>query len=367
MEKIIITPNEVRALGNIVSPKSKNDFIGSKIVQSTATVQGIPSTIYTSTFLPVSQLSVTGEHYVKSDKPLTLEITVTDNNNTPVRSGRVYCTVNNKEYSHSLNSDGTCELKIPSQPDGLHTLKIYYPGTNSLGGSFRNFTVVWGDELVLDLFGTSKLVQPDSYSELFGTLSSGDVGVPGVRVEFFENYVINRINAFASKDLMQTGEDIDISAKVADIDGSGVADQLVDFYEEFDINFNLSASPSLIQTSGYSEVTAQLSDADGSPIRNQEVKFYEVYASRFLRGHVSSDIVQPNGVVEVYGVLSDRDGSRIPDKKIKFYEEFDYSDLHVMSTSQVLQTESTIDLSARLRDDDGSLIRDEKVDFYVIE
>ena len=279
MEKIVITPKEVRALGNIVSPKSKNDFLGSKISQGTATVQGIPSTVYTSTYLPVSRLTVTGEHFLQSDKKLILHVTVRDNNNKPIRSGKVYCVTDTKTYSATIQSNGTCELTIKGLIDGLHTLKIYYPGTSSIGGSFRDFTVVVGEDLVLELFCTNGLVQPGEYSELFGILTSMDIGVPGVRVDFYEEFILSFIKLFSSTSLFQIGDTVDITARVSDSDGSGIPEQLVQFYEEFNVNFDVYSTPEVIQTGEYSEVLARLFDSDGSPIINQQVKFYEAYTT----------------------------------------------------------------------------------------
>lgn len=364
MEKIVITPKEVRALGNIVSPKSKNDFLGSKISQGTATVQGIPSTVYTCSYLPVSKLTVTGKHYLKSDNTLKLNITVTDNHNTPIHSGKVYCTVNNATYNANITSSGTCTLNIPGLIDGLHTLKIYYPGTTSIGGSFRNFTVVVGDDLLLELFITQGLMQKGDYSELFGIFTSEGIGVPGVQVKFYERFTLSNIRAYASAKLLQTGVPVDINARVSDVDGSGIAEQLVEFYEEFDINFNLIISPELVQAGGYSEVTARLSDGDGSPIRDQQVDFYETYDLSTVKVNSSNDLLQTGTVVDVYGVLSDSDGSRVPDTMVMFFEEFEFANLSVMSTNALIQDTGTVDISARLSDSDGSAIPDTQVMFY---
>ena len=364
MEKIIITPNEVRALGNIVSPKSKNDFLGSKISQGTATVQGIPSTVYTSTYLPISKLTVTGEHYLQSDKTLKLNIRVQDNHNNPIRSGTVYCTVQNRTYTATIKSNGTCTLNITGLTDGLHTLKIYYPGTSSIGGSFRDFTVVVGEDLVLELFCTNGLVQPGEYSELFGILSSMGIGVPGVKVDFYEEFILSFIKAYASKPILQIGETVDINARVSDIDGSGIAEQLVKFYEEFDITFILDATPSIIQTDEYSEITVQLRDVDGSAIQNQLVKFYEEYEASHINVYANTHLIQTGSTAEIYSRVSDEDGSAIPGMQVKFYEYYDYSDLIVNATSTLIQTGDTTDISARLSDADGSAIPDTLVNFY---
>ena len=364
MEKIVIQPREVRALGNIVSPKSKNDFLGSKISQSKATVQGISSTVYTSTYLPMSKLKVEGEHYLKTEKTLNLKVTVTDNQDKPIRSGKVYCTVQNKTYSASIKSNGTCTLTIPKLIDGLHTLKIYYLGTTSIGGSFRNFSVVVGEDLLLELFCTQGVLQIGDDSELFGILTSLGIGVPGVRVEFYEEFILSFVTAYASKNLLHTDETVDILAKVTDTDGSGVAEQLVQFYENFDINFRLSSTADIIQTGGYTEVMATLSDKDGSPISGSLVKFYDEYYISSVWAYASSDAVQTDGTVEIYGRVADEDGSAIHDTLVKFYEEYEYSDLTVISTEDIMQVSDTVDISARLSDDDGSVIPNALVEFY---
>ena len=365
MEKIVITPNEVRALGNIVSHKSKNDFIGSKISQGTATVQGITSTVYTSTYLPLSKLTVEGPHQLNSDKTLTLNVTVKDNRNRPIHSGRVYCKVSEtKTYSASINSNGEAILKIPSMPDGRYTLKVYYLGTTDISGSFRNFTVVWGDELLLKLFTNNDAFMKDEFTEFFGSLTASDVGVPGVQVDFYEEFILSFIRANASKKIFQADETVDVTARVSDEDGSGIAEQLVEFYETFNINFTLNASPSIIGGGGYSEVNAQLHDSDGSPIRGQLVEFYETYKPSRVHVNASNNFLQGGEVVDVYGIVADTDGSRIPDIEVKFYESFEYSNVVVKSDTRIIQKNGTAELSARLSDSNGSAIPDTKVEFY---
>lgn len=51
VEKIIVSPESIRGLGNIVSPKSSSDFTveDCTIATSTATVNGVSMTVYTLT------------------------------------------------------------------------------------------------------------------------------------------------------------------------------------------------------------------------------------------------------------------------------------------------------------------------------
>ena len=55
MERVIVTPGDVRGLGNIVSPKIVNDFgeYQANVSSSTATVNGESMTVYNSSYYGV--------------------------------------------------------------------------------------------------------------------------------------------------------------------------------------------------------------------------------------------------------------------------------------------------------------------------
>ncbi len=91
MEKIIVDFNEVRGLGNVVSPKSLSDFerISCDIVSDSGTVAGAFHTVYRMVYSDNTLLlSVSGE-YVKSGGTLNVTVSLTDENGDPVSGASV--------------------------------------------------------------------------------------------------------------------------------------------------------------------------------------------------------------------------------------------------------------------------------------
>ena len=80
VEKITITPTEVRGLGNILSPKNSSDFSPyiSHINQTTDTINGVTTTVYELTYGTTSLLLTVTESYVASGSSVTLTATLTD-------------------------------------------------------------------------------------------------------------------------------------------------------------------------------------------------------------------------------------------------------------------------------------------------
>ena len=80
VEKITITPTEVRGLGNILSPKNSSDFSQyiSHINQTTDTINGVTTTVYELTYGTTSLLLTVTESYVASGNTVTLTATLTD-------------------------------------------------------------------------------------------------------------------------------------------------------------------------------------------------------------------------------------------------------------------------------------------------
>ena len=114
VEKIIVNPNEVRGLGDILSPKSDTDFIeyASSVTEGTDTVYGVTEEVFslTSTIL-FSDGGVTGNkntNWTNYSNRLNIS---TDENGTLLNKGSSngYYFVNNAQY---IYSEYICEFDL---------------------------------------------------------------------------------------------------------------------------------------------------------------------------------------------------------------------------------------------------------------
>lgn len=91
VEKVIVKPNEIRGLGNIIIPKSLSDFTlyNSALSSSTKTVNGVSTTVYTLTSDLSGILLTVTKNYVASSDTITITATVTDEDGEPVSGAEV--------------------------------------------------------------------------------------------------------------------------------------------------------------------------------------------------------------------------------------------------------------------------------------
>ena len=91
MEKIIVQPEKVRGLGNIVDIKTVNDFTpyDSQISSATETINGVTTTVYTLTGdLGGITLTVT-KQYVAEDDTITLTALLRDSTGAVVEDAEI--------------------------------------------------------------------------------------------------------------------------------------------------------------------------------------------------------------------------------------------------------------------------------------
>lgn len=77
-----------------------------------------------------------------------------------------------------------------------------------------------------------------------------------------------------SKDIIQTGDGIDVYANVTNPCNIGIDGVRVDFYEVFTPTISLSSDPPIIQSGEVTQIKATVKDEDGSLVKGQRVDFY---------------------------------------------------------------------------------------------
>jgi len=223
MEKIIVKPNEVRALGDIVSPKTSSDFLPyqSSIASGTDTDYG---TVYTSGVLASSNLTVNGSRWITpSGDNFTVSVVLKNSSNTAISSATVQCIVNEDNVlTATTGNDGTATFTIPKVTDVcVYDLLFTYAGTSSIAGCFRGFKIYTGsDEWDLDLIGEKSIIQTDETDVLIARITAEDcngevVGVPGETVYFFEEWTPN-VRLSGEANIIQSGDTDVLTAQLID-------------------------------------------------------------------------------------------------------------------------------------------------------
>ncbi|WP_405296349.1 hypothetical protein [Methanobrevibacter sp.] len=90
-DKIIVTPESVRGLGNIVIPKSSSDFenYNSVISSDTEEVNGTEMTVYTLDYDGRTVLLTVPQSYVRTSETITVTVTLTDENGNPIEDAAI--------------------------------------------------------------------------------------------------------------------------------------------------------------------------------------------------------------------------------------------------------------------------------------
>ena len=211
VEKIIVNPNEVRGLGDIVSSKGASDFIeyASSVTQGTDTVYGAGSKVFTleDTFV-FSDGGVTGnkstDWYVRTADTSELTVTVDDNgtllSSTGTTTSRYYFA--NPEHSTSTSppitmSDFVIECDVLSASYNLSDSQcaLFLQGLSS-AFNLKSYTAPYHLKLVKEGTSVTKYVNGTSVGTT--TISSRSNYYAGFQLYKkcsikFKNYIIYSI------------------------------------------------------------------------------------------------------------------------------------------------------------------------------
>ena len=226
MDRVVVNPEDVRGLGNIVSPKSTGDFSVSDSVISSAS-DSTYGTLYSLGYLTGSYLVYGGSRWVTpSDTTFSVSVTLKKHSDDSViGSASVSCLVNETTtLTATTNSSGVASFNIPvSDYVCSYKLLFKYAGTNSIAGCFVGALVHTGsDSFDLDLVADKSIIQTTENSILVASVTGTDcngetVGVAGQTVYFFEKWTPNiRLSCNAS--IIQSSETVTINGQLFDND-----------------------------------------------------------------------------------------------------------------------------------------------------
>ena len=219
-EKIIVSPERVRAYGDVVSPKSSQDFVpyGCTVSSSTDSTYG---TVFTEAYLAKSTLSLVYDRWISSEtESFTISATLKNSSGSAISSASVFLVVNDgSPVSATTNSSGVATFTVSTSTDvSDYRFRVYYTGTGSVCGSTVYGHVCVGDVTGLELHGNKSVIQTDESVGLWASLTGAGC-LKGVPVSFYEQWTpVLRVGANPS--IIQTGDTMDLSAQLCDSDGS---------------------------------------------------------------------------------------------------------------------------------------------------
>ena len=232
-EKIIVSPQRVRALGDVVSPKEVSDFdkVSCTLSSSSDTVYG---TVYSESYLAGSTLSLVYDGLIGSGtESFTVSATLNDSSGSAISSVSVYLSLNGVVTSATTNGSGVATFNVSTVEGATEYLfKVYYTGTGSVCGSYAYGCVRVGDVTGLTLNGSPSVIQSGDKSNIWAKLT-GTGNLQGALVKFYEVWTPS-IRLSGDKSVIQSGDSVDFTAQLVDSDGSLVreAGHTISFYED---------------------------------------------------------------------------------------------------------------------------------------
>ena len=176
-DKIIVTPSEVRGLGNIVSEKELEDFLVymSTITSTSEEVDGITRKVYALGYVPPQvSLTLTLEKTVLDyDEHTNLIATLLDENNVGIPNEEVKFYNENSYlfYTGTTDSNGVITINVYSHQPGQHTYTGVLTSDTSVTGSVN--VTINKITSTISLSASSSTITYGSSVTLSGTLSAG--------------------------------------------------------------------------------------------------------------------------------------------------------------------------------------------------
>jgi len=228
----------------------------------------------------------------------------------------------------------------------------------------KNIIQDWITQLFLT--GDKQIIQTGETVDLVITaLDDMGTGIDGKGVYFIQKFEPLSLNLKSTNPIFQTGEKSNIQAKIVESDGQLMDYYRVDFYEIYTpTTLSLACTNPIIQTGEKANLQAKLKDEDGSLVKGVRVDFYEEYTPTSIRLTADKSIIQTSDVADLTATLKDSDGSRIHGETVYFYEKYETTSIDLQTNKSVIVSDEVVSLYATLKDFDGSLISGETIYFF---
>ena len=293
-EKITITPNEVRGLGNIVSEKNYKNFlpVDCRLHEpQQATVNGVTRDVFLVDMSPAGTLvdtyvSVDGPSIVDlDDEEIVFTVALYQDNGVRVTNVPLTClTPDGEVVNATSNQYGYATFTLPNvYSEGRYTFTfasqtIIIQDNQRFDNAYRNHSllVVSDDgEYYFDLISVENPIQTGSVSHLISRFCVDGIGVPSSTVYFFEEFTKSVLKGSASLESFVSGETTTLSAELKDTDGSAVQEAPVYFFMESDssvYDILLTVSKSQVMMGETITFTVTALDENGYGVPGAEFK-----------------------------------------------------------------------------------------------
>ena len=315
MEKLIVKPNDVRCLGDIVSPKSLSDFEAgyNSLTKGSDTVDGASSTVYISDYMAQCHFEISSNsRFIPYTGQDSFEVTtalylISAWTHGSISDATVKCYLDDVLIgTGTTDSTGHVSFTIPISERTVYPVKFVYDGgrisiVEESCGCSLNVNYVVAEASSLTLIGEENIIQSGDTDNLLVTLTGTGVDgknirIPGVMVTFYR-IVDPVLSLSASPTIIQSGEQTNITAKLTDSSShEGIRGQTVTFYQY---------NPHLFYNSGTKgkgvwDIVANISDmGDGKYVSQASgIMFYTILLyDDFI---ISFDITDINLVGAMY-------------------------------------------------------------------
>ena len=146
VEKVFISPNRVRAYGNIINMKTGDDFtlVNSELTVTTDTVNGAEMTVFSMEVEPHISVSATNP-YLVSGETTDLVVSLVNEFGSPVRGKTVTISDGTSSYNGITNSQGVYTLSDVSVSGDTTFTATYSTVSDSVTIYYCKFADLTGD------------------------------------------------------------------------------------------------------------------------------------------------------------------------------------------------------------------------------
>ncbi|WP_295588807.1 hypothetical protein [uncultured Methanobrevibacter sp.] len=190
MDKLILNPEGIRGLGNILPSKSSSDFRNyqCKVSSSTDTVNGESMTVFSLSALNGAILEINSGNFFSSASSFNVSCKL-KKGSTAIGSASVTCIVNDTNVlTGNTNSSGNVTFSIPVEVGVVsYFIEVAYAGTSSVAGCASYIHVNCGDITNFDLDSDKEIMQIGDVIDLIADVElDGISDVNGLNVDFIE-------------------------------------------------------------------------------------------------------------------------------------------------------------------------------------
>lgn len=255
MEKLIVKPNDVRCLGDIVSPKSLSDFEAgyNSLTKGSDTVDGASSVVYINKYMAQCHFEISSNsRFIPYTGQDSFEVTtglylISAWTHGSISDATVKCYLDDVLISTgTTDSNGQVSFTIPISERTVYPVKFVYDGgrislVEESCGCSLNVNYVVAEASSLTLIGEENIIQSGDTDNLLATLTGTGVDgetipIPWHTVSVYEEYT-PALGISADKSIIQSGETANISLQLKDAEDGSLVHQsgvTIELYKEID-------------------------------------------------------------------------------------------------------------------------------------